>query len=316
MSFCRTPFKTERGAGCQSVFGVFNSQAGCATVVFLTAVAVAVAADRAPAGEPVRLTHDGAFKFGATFAADGEEILYSVHDIPNRVTLMRLHLSDGRQEVVDKTLKEHQLDPVQSRDGRFLAFCLSSKSPQTVLIVRDRKEKSQSQYTPSGSRATARTPRITPDGQRVVFTVSQPPGQQIASVNMKCADFKQLTDSSGTSCWPDISPDGKQIVFASSRSGNFNLYVMNLDGSDVRQITDHPLREMRPAWSPDGRRIAFTSVRDGNHEIYVCDADGGNLRRVTDHPERDDYAVWHPDGKRLAIVSQRRGDTDLYLLDL
>ncbi|MDA1055045.1 MAG: hypothetical protein O3C40_31875 [Planctomycetota bacterium] len=268
------------------------------------------------ADEPVRLTHDGAFKFSPAFAAGGDEILYSVHDVPNRVTLMRLHLSDGHQEVIDKTLKSHQLDPIESADRRFLAFCLSSTSPQTVLIVRDRQEKTESRYTPMDARATARGPRILPDNQRVVFTVSQPGGQQIASVDTKCGDYKNLTDSGGTNCWPDISPDGKQIAFSSSRGGSFNIYVMNADGSDVRQVTNEPLRNMRPAWSPDGQRIAFTSVRDGNHEIYISDVDGTNLRRVTNHPARDDYAIWHPDGKRLVMVSQRAGDTDLYLVEL
>jgi Tol biopolymer transport system component len=277
---------------------------------------IVVSAGRSIAVEPVRLTHDGAFKFGPSFAGAGEEILYSVHDVPNRVTLMRLHLSDGHQEAVDKTLKAHQLDAVESADRRFLAFCLSSKSPQTVLIVRDRKAKTESKYTPTGGRSTARGPRISPDGERVVFTVSQPGGQQIASVNTKCGDYKRLTDSGGTNCWPDISPDGKQIAFSSSRSGSFNIYVMNADGGDVRQVTKHPLRNMRPAWSPDGKRIAFTSVRDGHHEIYISNTDGTNLQRVTNHPARDDYPIWHPDGKRLVMVSQRSGDTDLYLLEL
>lgn len=288
----------------------------CRGAVFFAYVVIAVSAVRCMAAEPVRLTHDGAFKFGPAFAAGGEEILYSVHDVPNRVTLMRLRLSDGHQEVIDKTLKAHQLDPAESADRRFLVFCLSSTSPQTVLIVRDRKEKTESQYTPTGARSTARGPRISPDNQRVVFTVSQPGGQQIGTVDMNCDDYKQLTESGSTNCWPDISPDGKQIAFSSSRGGSFNIYVMNTDGGDVRQVTDHPLRNMRPAWSPDGKRIAFTSARDGNHEIYVSDTDGGNLRRVTNHPARDDYPIWHPDGKRLLMVSQRSGDTDLYLLEL
>lgn len=277
---------------------------------------IALPATQCAAAERVRLTLDGAFKFAPSFAGNGDEILYSVHDVPNRVAMMRLHLSDGRTEVIDKTLKTHQLDPVESADRRFLAFCLSSTSPQTELIVRDRKEMTESKYVPTGARSTARTPRISPDGRLVIFTVSQPGGQQIASVNMKCGDYKQLTNSSGTNCWPDISPDGKQIAFASSRGGSFDIYVMNVDGSEQRQVTHHTLRNMRPAWSPDGNRLAFTSVRDGNHEIYVSDLDGGRLRRVTNHPARDDYPVWHPDGKRLLMVSQRAGDHDLFLVAL
>jgi len=268
------------------------------------------------AAEPVRLTHDGSFKFSPSFTAAGQEVLYSVHDVPNRVSMMRLRLSDRHRQFVDSTLKAHQLDPVESAGGQYFCYCVSSTSPQTVLVLRDRKAQTESQYKPQGARATARGPSIAPDQSRIVFTVSQEGGQQIASVDMQCQDLKKLTESSGTNCYPDWSPDGKQIAFCSSRDGSFNIYLMNADGGQVHQLTKHPLRDLRPAWSPDGKRIAFTSVRDGNHEIYLIHADGTNLRRITVHPYRDDYPVWHPDGKRLLIVSERNGDTDLYLIDV
>ena len=243
-------------------------------------------------------------------------VIFAAHDEPNRVSLMRLRLSDGRQERVDPALTAHQLDADVSADGRYLCFVLTYTSPQSILVVRDLKRGPSPGSSPGTREAPCAGPKISPDQQRVVFTLSDPGGQQIAAVDLKGGNLKRLTESAGTNAWPAVSPDGRQIAFSSSRDGSFHLYVMQCRRRQiVRQLTNHPLRDMHPAWSPDGKRIAFTSARDGNLEIYVIHADGTNLRRITNHPDRDDFPVWHPDGRQLLIVSERAGDSDLYLID-
>jgi Tol biopolymer transport system component len=283
---------------------------------FLIGSLLAIALQPLFAGEPRRLTHDGGLKLAPVFAEKGSSVIFSAHDEPNRVSLMRLRLPDGRPERVDDALTAHQFDADVTADGRYLCFVLTYTSPQSILVIRDSKDGTEARFIPQDARGTVRGPKISLDRQRVVFTLSDPGGQQISSVDMKGGDLKRLTESVGTNAWPAISPDGRQIAFTSSRSGSFQIYVMNADGSDVRQLTHDQLRSMRPAWSPDGKRIAFTSARDGNLEIYVADADGTNLRRITNHPDRDDFPIWHPDGRRLLIVSERAGDSELYLVDV
>ena len=284
--------------------------AGFAAAMFVFGFAAILAA-----AEPVRLTHDGARKIAPVFADGGKEIVFASHNIPNRVSLMRLSFAEDKQELVDSSITAHQFDPDISTDGRYLCFALSSGSPQMVLVVRDNVKKTETQFKPQGARSTVRGPKITPDNKHVVFTLSGPGGKQIARVDMQCKNLKKLTQSIGTNCWPALSPDGKRIAYCSSRDGSFNIYVMNTDSNGLRQLTHHKLRVMRPTWSPDGKSIAFTSVRDGNHELYVIDTDGANLRRLTNHASRDDYPVWHPDGKRILFVSQRDGQSDLYFMD-
>ena len=273
---------------------------------------IALIASGARADEPRRITDDGLLKLSPTFVGAGAEIVYSVHDVPNRVSLVRLKVSDGTRERLFPTLGDHQFDAAFSRDGRFLCFAKSQGSPQLVLVIRDLMEQREREFRPEGARSTARTPRFAPDGNRIVFMLSAPGGQQIASVDARGENLVRLTTSEGINCWPSLSPDGARIVFSSSRSGNLELYIMNSDGGGVQRLTDTPLREMRPAWSPDGSRIAFTGVQDGNHEVYLMRPDGTDVRRLTDHPERDDFPTWHPDG-RLLTVSTRDGRCDLYL---
>lgn len=268
------------------------------------------------AAEPRRVTHDGALKLAPVFVEKGDAVIFAAHDEPARVSLLRMRFADGKQERVDATLTAHQLDANVSADGRYLAFVLTYTSPQSILVIRDLKESTESRFIPREARGTVRSPKISLELQRVVFAYSDPGGQQIATVDLKGGNLKRLTESVGNHLWPTVSPDGKQIAFSSSREGSLHLYVMNADGSGIRKLTEHPLRDTHPAWSPDGQRIAFTSARDGNLEIYTIRADGTNLRRITQHDERDDFPVWHPDGKQLLFVAERAGDSDLYLIDV
>ena len=266
--------------------------------------------------EPQRLTFDGVLKMAAGFADRGEGVVFSTHEEPTRVSMMRLSLSDGHLEPVDSALTAHQWDATVSADGRYLCFVLTYTSPQSILVIRDTQQGTEARFIPTDPRGTVRCPQISAHQQRVIFSVSDPGGQQIASVDLAGGNLQRLTDSPGNNLWPAISPDSSHIAFSSSREGPLNLYVMHADGSHVRRLTSQPLRDMRPAWSPSGKQIAFTSARDGNPEIYVVNADGTGLRRLTSHPDRDDYPAWHPDGRRLLIISERAGDSDLYLLDV
>ena len=266
--------------------------------------------------EPLRITQDGKLKLAPVFVAGGNEIVFAVHESPNLVALKRRRLADESEERLHPTIAAHQFDPAFSADGRFHCYAMSATSPQLVLVIQDIKEKKESVFRPQDSRATARYPTIAPDGTRVVFSLSDVGGHQIASVNMQGLDLKRLTQSTGMNSWPAFSPDGRQIAFGSSRDGELDIYVMNADGSEVRRLTSSLGSDMRPAWSPDGKRIAFTSTRDGNYEIFVMNADGSGQRNVTSHPGRDDFPVWHPDGGRLVIVSDRDGRSDLYLIDV
>jgi len=262
------------------------------------------------------LTSDGILKLSPCFVPGTGEVVYSAHNVPNRVSLIRLKPDDGTQDVLYPNLTDHQFDAAWSADGRYHCFAMSSTSPQLVLVIKDLRENAERQFRPVDARATARTPCFTPDGRRIVFTLSDGGGQQIASVDVQGNDLQRLTQSQGLNCWPAVSPDGAQIAFSSSRDGHFQIYVMQADGSGVTRLTDSPSREMRPSWSPDGKRLAFTSTRDGNHEIYVMQADGTRPVRLTRHPERDDFPVWHPNGRQILTVSERAGRHDLYLIDV
>ncbi len=257
----------------------------CLLISQAAAIVAFVLGLTAVGAEPAkRLTTDGTLKFTPVFTSAGEEIVFATHELPNLVAIVSLRLSDGSRRRLQPGSVNHQFDPTFSRDGRYHAFGRSSTSPQMVLVIQDTHEKKDAVFKPRETRATARNPSFAPDGSRVVFSLSDLGGHQIASVNLEGKDLRPLTNAAGMNAWPVYSPDGKKIVFGSSRSGDFEIYVMNADGADVIRLTHSHGLDARPTWSPDGTKIAFTSNRDGNYEIYVMNADGSNPRNVTSHP--------------------------------
>ena len=292
----------------------------CSERLFWRAVLVALAATivtaAARGAEAVRVTNDGTLKLAPVFINNGEDVLFATHELPNMVSIVRLTLGDGSRRRQSPTVRSHQFDPACSRDGRHHAYAMSTTAPQMMLVIHDGQQKKDWMFKPRESRATARNPSFAPDGSRVVFSLSDLGGHQIASVDLEGKDLKPLTQAAGMNAWPVYSPDGRKIAFGSSRDGDFEIYVMNADGTNPRRLTRSPGLDVRPSWSPDGSRLAFTSNLDGNYELYIINADGSDSRNATANPARDDHAHWHPDGRHLLFVSDRDGGSDLYLQDV
>ena len=184
--------------------GLLESFLATARKTFALVIALA-SATVCPAAEPQRLTHDGKLKLAPTFVAGGAEIVYSVHELPKRVMIKRLSLSDAAQRHELPEGRASQFDVEFSRDQRYLVYSKSDIDRQLKLVVIDRKTGGEFVFSPPGTqRSTVRTPRLLPDLSRIIFTLNGPRGQQIASVNLQAEDLKQLTTSRGINGWPRI----------------------------------------------------------------------------------------------------------------
>ncbi len=265
------------------------------------------------AGEPQRITHDGRLKRDLRFVEGGRALVYAVVESPTLTSLMRVELPEGKPTRLHPMAATSQIEAAFSPDGRFRAYVEFRGVTNVKLLLRDMLENREALFDPGSDRAHLGSPAIAPDGSRVAFSLPQPSGQQIVTVDIEGRDKRNLTDTAGINDWPVYSPDGREIALGSSREGDFEIFVMAADGSGARRLTESPGIDMRPAWSPDSARIAFTSARDGNYELYVVSARGGELARLTSHAERDDYPQWHPAGGQLAWIAERDGEFDVYL---
>jgi len=109
--------------------------------------------------------------------------------------------------------------------------------------------------------------QVSPDGRRVLFTVSTPVmtderSEYLRHVHLADADgsnARQLTFGPQSCFDAQWSPDGQWIALRSMRSGRCNLWLMRFDGGEAWQLTDVKTSVGGYKWSPDGRTIAFVS---------------------------------------------------------
>ena len=113
---------------------------------------------------------------------------------------------------------------------------------------------------------TVGSPRVSPDGKRVVYTVNEPVMtadksefvNQIWLATIATKQNVQLTFGDKSSTNPKWSPDGNWIAFTSNRKDNKNnIYLLNLNGGEAEPLTDVKTSVSDFAWSPDGKSIAF-----------------------------------------------------------
>ena len=118
-------------------------------------------------------------------------------------------------------------------------------------------------------------PRISPDGTRVAYTVTE--------VDREANEYRSA------------------------------VWVAALDGTtEPRRFTSGERRDTSPRWSPDGKWLAFASNRAGDEKapsnLYVIPAEGGEARRLSDAPESVEAIAWSPDSTRLAFTARARDE--------
>ena len=150
----------------------------------------------------------------------------------------------------------------------------------------------------------------TPDGRRLVVTVSEPDGSYpvrlltIGESGKLPTVVPGLVNVRGAS----VSRDGRWLAFSSDHSGASEVYVQPFPGPG-KAVRVSRAGGSQPLWSPDGRELFF---RRGDEIIalsFRSEAEGfvaGDERVVLRAPMVNNYAwpLISPDGKRFLILER------------
>ena len=221
------------------------------------------------------------------------------------VTQIFIGYADGTEmrQLADLPEYQSQGSPSWSKDGKRIAF--DAYKPQNGeklhdghLIVVD------SDGTNARDLGRGLMPSLSPNGQRVVYSVRAQDGQSgVCIVDVDDPKKKIQVDANGWGA--DWSPDGVHVAYA---RGN-NLILHNTSDGTSEEIFDansSPVQHIywNFSWSTDGSQLAFKAMTKENKSILaVVDAKkGGHGFKVLYEGEISECVDWTPDGKRIIVA--------------
>jgi serine/threonine-protein kinase len=170
------------------------------------------------------------------------------------------------------------------------------------------------------------TPRFSPDGKWLAFSIGSGQGDDIWVKDLDRDTPSRLSFLPGQNRWPVWTPDGKNIVFQSNNPAAPGLYWIRSDGSgEVQRLTDGKLGEVPYSFSPDGRRLAFHQSGNGSSpDIFTAlvEADPargaggvplGKPELFLGTPFVEILPAFSPDGRWLAYQSSESGTFEIYV---
>jgi TolB protein len=160
--------------------------------------------------------------------------------------------------------------------------------------------------------------------ERVVLTLHDANGDDLALWNRVTGEFTALAPSPFNESHATWSPDGEWLAFQTDRDGDWEIYVVRPTceepslgcNDDLRNLTNSPdANDMYPNWSTDGQ-VVHMSTRGGNPDIWLTPLDEGDPAPLTDHPGPDWHPNLSPEGGALALRSDRGANPEIWGIDL
>jgi TolB protein len=233
-----------------------------------------------------RLTNTGADSLYPGWSPDGKSIVfYSNRDGNNEIYMMD---ADGKNQRRLTRNGASDICPSWHPDGKRIIFT-SDRNGTMNFYLMDSNGLDVNKIT-DFKKDTSDMPRISSDGEDMIFTSNMSLGWQIFIIGMDGKGMKKLTGLPLGHCEGSWSHKGKKLLFVSRlASGNSEISLSDRKGGSRQTLTDDRGLDYNPRFSADDSKILFTSDRDGNWDIYMMDPGGGNTVRLTDTKCREEW---------------------------
>jgi dipeptidyl aminopeptidase/acylaminoacyl peptidase len=185
--------------------------------------------------------------------------------------------------------------------------------------------------------AAVSAPRISPDGTRVAYIVSETKMEkdkewkavgQVWITSLSGGEARQFTRGEKSASALEWSPDGKQLAFLSDREkdGERQVWMMMADGGEAWAVTSHKGGVTGFRFSPDGKSLLLSAadqlskdeedkkkVKDDTMVIdadirmthlWLWNIDKKDEKRLTDGRFTVSEPQWSPDGTRITYTTR------------
>jgi tricorn protease len=166
----------------------------------------------------------------------------------------------------------HDINPVFSPDGKYLAFSSNRHGSYDVFVVPAVGGKPRRLTFDSGHDMVT---GWTPDGKNVVYSSSRGVGfpSQIESYTIPVEGGAERKLPLFEAKETHFAPDGKTVAFVRGPgtwyrrgyrgSSNDDIWLAAADGSWHKQLTTYDCQDGSPMWSPDGMKLYFVTEAGG-----------------------------------------------------
>ena len=163
--------------------------------------------------------------------------------------------------------------PDVSPDGEKIVFVTNEGGTSQLEIAdRDDIEGTHRRLVRSRRFEQAYTPRFSPDGRRIAFSMWREGGyRDVRLLDLETGRIREITRDRALDTGPIFTPDGRGLVFSSDRTGIANLYVHILEGSGAgrtRQITNVVAGAYAPEMSPSGDRVVYVGYTSFGFDLF------------------------------------------------
>ena len=207
---------------------------------------------------------------------------------------------------------------IDANDSGIVVFSSKSKDADVVYLYDLNQDRVTQRYK-FDALVEARSPRLSPDGRRVVFSGVRKDGvTNLYLLDMPTGEYQALTDDIYHDTDPVFTTDGKRVVFVSDRGafgadGALNLFEIDPNGRSIRPLTFGRYSDQAPECADWG--VYFSSNRTGTYNLFLLD-DTGKLTQQSTYVTGAFDPRLTRDGGRLTYTGYQDMGYRIYEMDV